>query len=224
MERHSELTERICNVMIIDKQAVIRFGIKAILEQKNDEYIFRVWSAGGAQEAFEKLDRFQADVALIDDHVQDGKGKQLTESLLQVRPDLRILGMAEEHENWRVRDMISAGALGYIRKNVSPIELYNAVVRAYTGKNYFSAYIANSLLEEERITYEKQQRAPDTLSRRELEVLRLLARGQTTKEISTALRIGIRTVETHRKHLYRKAKAKNAAAMIRLAYEYGLLP
>lgn len=224
MGGYSELQERVCNVLVIDSHAITRYGIKAILEQKNEEYIFRVSGAMNSIEALQKVGGMRIDVALLDDSFQDGKGPLVTTRLLELRPDLRVLGMADRPENWRVREMVNVGALGYIRKNITPTELLHAVVGAYSGRRFYSSFIANSLLEENRTNYEKAKRAPDALTQRELDVLKLVALGKTSKEISEALRIGVRTVETHRKHLIQKTKVKNAASLIRLAYEYKLLP
>jgi DNA-binding NarL/FixJ family response regulator len=224
MGGYSNLQEMVCNVLVIDRQAITRYGIKAILEQKNDVYIFRVTGAMNAVEAVQKVEGMKVDVALLDDTVYDGKGPQVTTRLLELRPDLRILGMSERPENWRVREMVDVGALGYIKKNVTPTELLQAVAGAFSGKRYYSAMVANSLLEENRSNYEKMKRSPDELSPRELDVLKLIALGKTSKEISGLLRIGVRTVETHRKHLIKKTNVSNAASLISLAYEYKLLP
>jgi len=143
--------------------------------------------------------------------------------MLEIRPDLRILGMGNKTNVLLVESVMEAGAVGYLQKNISIVELIQALRSTFNGDHYYSGTVANQLLEESRRQYQRLKQAPVALSRREIQVLALIAEGKTTKVICGELSIGTRTVETHRKNLFRKMGVKNAPSLIKLANDYNLL-
>ena len=143
--------------------------------------------------------------------------------MILLEPKLRVLVLGDRFGAKQVKDAVDAGAMGYIKRNISATELVEAVAKVYSKYSYFSSSVADLLLGEERVKYSVLQRTPVPLTPRELEVLRLIMLGLTNNRICELLCIGVRTVETHRKNLLRKTEAKNAAGLVRIAMELNLL-
>jgi DNA-binding NarL/FixJ family response regulator len=215
---------RPCTVLIVELWALIRSGIKQILESQNDPlYRYRVLISQDASEAIRKLMRHPVDVVLMGDTVQIGGALDLITEMLKIRPDLRILVMSNTPVSGQVRAAEGAGAAGYLHKNLTSQDLLEAVWETYNGKNYYSSAVANRLLEDERLDYEVRTKAEARLSNRELQVLRLIASGKTTPQISKELSIGARTAETYRKNLLQKTKTRNAPGLVQYAFTNKLL-
>ncbi|TDW96153.1 LuxR C-terminal-related transcriptional regulator [Dinghuibacter silviterrae] len=216
--------ERPCTVLIVELWALIRSGVKQILESQNEPvYRYRVLLAQDASEAIRKLTRNPVDIVLMGDNVQIGGTPLLIKEMLKVYPDLRILVMADLPLSNHVKAAQEAGALGYLHKNLTHQDLLEAIWKTYNGNVYYSSSVANRLLEDERMDYETRMKAEAKLSNRELQVLRLIASGMTTPQISVELSIGRRTAETYRKNLLQKTRTQNAPGLVRYAFTNKLL-
>jgi DNA-binding NarL/FixJ family response regulator len=225
MERYrTESIVTTCAVLVVDRWPIVRYGIKHILETKNDPtWFFQIIGATDASDALKRLQKEDYQVVLLDDQIQIGGAPLLVREMLEIRPDLRILGMGDKTNALLVESVMEAGAVGYLQKNISIAELVQALRATFNGDHFYSCSVANQLLEESRRQYQRLKRAPVTLSRREMQVLVLIAEGKTSKAMCEELLIGTRTVETHRKNLFRKMGVKNAPSLIKLAHDYNLL-
>jgi DNA-binding NarL/FixJ family response regulator len=180
-------------------------------------------SAIDATDTIRKLAIASVDIAILSDQLQIGGTPSLIQQMIHQQPGLRVLVMGDRFTAKQVRDARDAGASGYIKKNVSAMELCEAVVNVYGKRSYFSSTVSELLIEENRLNYDIRHRTQKPLTPRELEVLHLIVMGMTNNRICAVLGIGIRTVETHRKHLLQKAGVENTASLVRVAIELNLV-
>lgn len=212
------------NILIADSHPMIRHGITKMLSSKSSQYYFRILEAEDRTEAVNKIRHTSIDIVILDDMLPETTGPEMTKEMILVRPGIRVLVMSESLDLVHVIKTKGVGAYGFILKNIQTSELLAAIDEILNGNHYYSAVVANKLL---------QQNSPDLkatfsytrkISPREHVVLKLVVLGKTNKEIADELYIGERTVETHRKNLMHKLQVRNAAALIRVSYEQRLLP
>ena len=206
-------------VVIVDDHAVVRSGLKALLEKEPDIEV--VGEAGDAKNAVFELRAKKPDVMLIDITMPGENGIVATQNVLRERPETKVLILSMEDDPSYVRDAFAAGALGYILKEAADTELVQAIHEVAEGKNYVNPALGAKLVAAENRT--RREKAEDPLSEREREVLKLLAMGHTNQEISAQLYLSVRTVETHRAHIMRKLRLKTRAELVSYALEHGLL-
>lgn len=223
-------------VFVIDDHQVIINGINAMLAEYEEFELLD--SANSGEEALEKLKKLSGqgnfpDVILMDIKLPDINGIELTRKvidLFQDREKLNILAFTMFDENEYVLNMLKAGAKGYLLKNSSKEELTLGLKKVASGKAYFSDDVTESVIS--RYALGSPQTSPSVsssditkrLTKREIEVLKLIASELTSKEISEKLNISERTVHTHRRSLMQKLGVKNVAGLIRYAYSMNLVP
>jgi DNA-binding NarL/FixJ family response regulator len=191
-------------------------GMSAMLRQEPSIEV-----AGYAMNASSCLGFFvsqSVDVVLMDINLPDKSGTDLCGELKQRFPGLRILGISNLNQGSYVREMMSRGASGYVLKNVSREELLNAINKVYEGKEYLSMEAGQAMRRE----VERQRDLP-LITKREKEVLTLIASGLTNPAIAEKLFVSTSTVDTHRKSLLAKLDVKNTAALIKFALENKLI-
>lgn len=199
------------SVFLVDDHSVFRAGVKAELAGAVDI----VGEAGTVAEAVRGIERTHPDVVLLDVHMPDGGGL----AVLKRAPGPAYLALSVSDAAEDVIALIRAGARGYVTKNIAGAELAEAIERVRGGDAYFSPRLAGFVLDAfaSGPVVEEDDPAVDSLTRRELEVLRLLARGYTYKEIAERLFISVKTVETHASHILRKTQTSNRHQLTRWA-------
>lgn len=208
-------------VFLVDDHSVFRAGVRAELAASSEIEI--VGDAGTVAEALEGIARTSPDVVLLDVHMPDGGGLAVINATANqpARPVFLALSVSDAAED--VIALIRAGARGYVTKNISGPDLAEAVVQVHSGDAYFSPRLAGFVLDAFASgspapeLEEGQDPAVDALTRRELEVLRLLARGYTYREIGKQLFISVKTVETHASNILRKTQQSNRHQLTRWA-------
>ncbi|MCB9233540.1 MAG: response regulator transcription factor [Bacteroidia bacterium] len=211
-------------LIIADDHEIFRDGLKALLDQEPDLKVIAE-AASGAQTR-EAMAREAADVVLMDIKMPDGNGIETTRFLKENYPETHILALSMYDEDKYIMEMLAAGATGYLLKNTSRQELLQAIHTLLKGETYFSPEVSSRLLNRYvKKEFRQEGSSPDhiVLTKREKEVLRLIAEELTNPEIGEKLFISRRTVDTHRKNLLQKTGAKNTAGLIRFAMEAGLL-
>lgn len=201
-------------VIIVDDHPMVIEGLKALLSNYDVLTVSHTFTKG--KEAYEYLSVNSCDVVLMDVNLPDINGIELCDKLSSVNADLRILGMSTYNEASIIRQMIQNGAKGYLLKNASAKELYNAIENVCDGKTYFS-------LDVQSILAESSLKNVPHLTRREKEVLGLISSGETTQQIADKLYLSPLTVETHRRNLMQKFGVNNAPALIKMAIDHRLL-
>lgn len=208
-------------VFLVDDHSVFRAGVRAELAAAPEIEI--VGDAGTVAEALEGIARTSPDVVLLDVHMPDGGGLAVINATAQQssRPVFLALSVSDAAED--VIALIRAGARGYVTKNISGPDLAQAIVQVNSGDAYFSPRLAGFVLDAFASgapapePEEGQDPVVDALTRRELEVLRLLARGYTYREIGKQLFISVKTVETHASNILRKTQQSNRHQLTRWA-------
>lgn len=214
------------SVFLVDDHSVFRAGVRAELAAAGDIEV--VGDAGTVTEAVAEIAASQPDVVLLDVHMPDGGGL----AVLHGAPGPVYLALSVSDAAEDVIALIRAGARGYVTKNISGSELAAAVRRVHEGDAYFSPRLAGFVLDAfaSGALAESKPGAPDesvdpavdALTRRELEVLRLLARGYTYREIGERLFISVKTVETHASNILRKTQQSNRHQLTRWAASHDL--
>jgi len=206
-------------VLIVDDHAVVRTGIKLLLDQEDD--LEPVGEAGSARDAVFQARSTKPDVVLLDVVMPDSSGLDVIPTLLHEQPDTKILILSMQDDPRYVREAFAAGASGYVLKEAADVEVVAAVREVAHGGRYVHPELGARLIAADAA--EARRADEDPLSEREHEVLRLLALGHTNQEISKQLFISVRTAETHRAHIMQKLRLSTRADLVRYALAQGLL-
>ena len=211
-------------VVVVDDHATFRTGLKADLDPDRIQVVGEAADVDGAVAVIR--DRRPA-VVLLDVHLPGGRGgggAEVAAACQDLAPQVRFLAISVSDAAEDVVGVIRAGARGYLTKTASGAEVSDAVQRVAAGDAVFSPRLAGFVLDAFGTSaVAAQDDELDLLSERELEVMRLIARGYTYKEAARQLFISVRTVETHVSHVLRKLQLSNRHELGRWAGERGLL-
>ena len=216
-------------VVIADDQALVRTGFEMILNAAGVEV---VGQAGNGQEAVDLVRRLRPDVVLMDIRMPELDGLEATRRILAANPttatgqQTRIIILTTFDLDRYVYDALAAGASGFLLKDVSAAHLANAVRLVATGDALLAPSITRRLVEryaQREVANETAHRGLASLTARELEVLRLVARGRNNQEIAEQLRLSEATVKTHVTHILTKLALRDRIQAVVLAYETGLV-
>jgi NarL family two-component system response regulator LiaR len=197
-------------VLIADDHAIVRKGIRALLATELDIEV--VGEARNGQEAIDEASRLEPDIILMDLVMPEVDGLEAIRHIVAHQPDARILVLTSFATDDKIFPAIKAGALGYLLKDSEPQELVQAIHQVYRGESSLHPLVARKLLHE-LSQPSRQPPTPDPLTGREVEVLQLVALGQSNREIATVLMISEATVRTHvsnilgKLHLARRTQA-----------------
>jgi len=203
-------------VFIVEDHHVVIEGIQSLLQ--NEKNIKIVGYANTATECMNYLATGKAEVILMDISLPDLSGIELCKLIKTKYKKVMVLALSTFNEGIYMNKMMENGASGYLLKNVTRQELIDGITTVSKGGLYFS-FEAGKIY---KSTLEKNSRQP-VLTKREKEVMKLIAEGLTNAEIGKRLFISIDTVDTHRKNLYTKLDVKNTALLIRYAIENGII-
>jgi len=200
-------------IFIVDDHYMVIEGIRSLLQNETDiEWLGHATNAASCL-GFLKLQ--QPDVILMDVNLPDKSGTELCKEVKQLYPSVLVLGLSTFNQQAIIENMIQNGASGYLLKNATKKEIMEAITLVQKGRSYFSAEAAQSL--------KKPHEQQPLITRREKEVLQLIAEGLTNAEVSEKLFISVSTVNTHRKSLLEKFEVKNTATLIGKAIKMGLI-
>lgn len=217
------MTDAVITVMVVDDHPMWREGVSRDLAEAG----FAVpATADGVGTATRRAAAVQPDVVLMDMQLIDGNGATATAEVLRVSPASRVLVLSASAERDDVLDAIKAGASGYLVKSASAAELIEAVRATAAGQPVFTPGLAGLVLGE----YRRMATAPaaadephrPSLTERETEVLRMVAKGLSAKQIAARLNLSHRTVENHVQATLRKLQLANRVELTRYAIEQGL--
>ena len=209
-------------VLIADDHKVFRDGIISILEGEEDIEV--VGEAGNGREVMELLTKVQPDVILMDISMGDAGGIEASGLIQKQFPKIKILALSMHHESTYIVKMLEAGAKGYLLKDAGGKEMIRAIRVVNEGNTYYSGEVSAAIIEHlTKGTKPKEKKEGIPLSKRELEVLQLIAEEFTNPEIAEKLFISIRTVDTHRRNLIEKLAVKNTAGLVKYAIRNGII-
>ena len=207
-------------VLLADDHSIVRAGLRRIVEESGDIEV--VAEAEDGRKAIQLVQKTDPDVAVIDISMPDLDGLEVISRLQNLHPKLPILVLTMHEEGQYVVRTIQAGARGYLTKQSAPEQLVKAIRKIYDGKRYITDEAAESLAL--RVAKGSNGKSPlDSLSMRELQVLRRLAMGHTNREIAVAYHISIKTVDTYRARLLKKLGLRNNAELSRFAIQNRLI-
>lgn len=205
-------------VMLADDHALIREGFRSLLGK--NELFEIVGEAENGKELMQLITQSTPDVVLVDINMPQMSGLEVLEQTKKIRPEIKFIILTMHEEREYIKRALTAGAEGYLLKNVEKAELEKAIKTVSEGGKYFSPLITNILAE----YVAKPAAAPAAeISPREKEVLELVAQGFSTKQIADKLDISVRTVESHRINMLKKLEVSNTAELIRKSIELKIL-
>lgn len=207
-------------VLLADDHSIVRAGLRRIVEDSGDMEV--IAEAADGNEAIEKALEVGPDVAVVDISMPGVDGLEVISRLHDHHPDLPVIILTMHEEEQYVVRSIGAGAKGYITKRSAPENLVAAIRKVFSGGRYISNEAAELLAL--RVARGAGEASPiDSLSNRELQVLRRLALGQTNREIAETYTISVKTVDTYRFRLLKKLNLRNNAEVSRFAIQNGLI-
>ncbi len=202
-------------VVIADDHAVVRRGLRQLLDAEEGFEV--VAEAADLESARRYVRGHHPDVLVLDLNLPNGLSLGAIPELRAECPETQIVVLTMQSEPAYARRALAAGALGYVLKEAAESELVEALRRAADGDRYLNPRLGAS------VAVEVGSDRPNGLSERELEVLRMIALGNTNAEIAAALFVSVRTVETHRAHIQQKLGLRSRSELVRYALDHGLM-
>jgi len=214
--------ETMIKVILVDDHTLIRDGLKSLL--KSERSIQIIGEAENGQQLLEMLDHTSTDVIMLDLNMPIMDGFETLEHLKEKYPQVKVLILTMLDQKSYVHKVRNSGATGYVLKTAGREELVHAIKTVASGSSFICSEVALNLLNQNNGAEEYTLKKDGTdLSKREMEVLRLIAEGYTNAEIADKLFASKRTIESHRQHLIEKTKARNTATLIKFALQQGLI-
>ena len=210
-------------ILITDDHQIIIDGLKSLLSDEKDLQV--IGEASNGKEAIEFLKLLKADVVLMDIDMPVLIGIEATKKIKSEFDDVRVIILTMHNESGLIKTLVAAGADGYILKNSDQSELLEAIRKVASGNQYFSSDVTLSLLNKNSSQLKQFQTDSKIaeLTSREIEILKMIAEGNSNKEIGEILFISHRTVDTHRTNLMKKLDVNNIAGLIRYAIQQGFV-
>lgn len=210
--------KRKIRILLADDHKMVRQGFRLILSSQDDMEI--VGEAGNGVETVELAKALKPDVVVMDVMMPGLNGIEATRRIRQASPQIRVLALSVHRDSVYVREIIRAGAEGYLLKESADTDLLAAVRAVAEGNSYLSPEVAGAVLKD----YRKHATNPlDLLSAREREILQLIAEGRTNKEIAARLNLSVYTVDGHRTRIMEKLDLHSVGELVRFAVRNGLV-
>jgi DNA-binding NarL/FixJ family response regulator len=206
-------------VFLVDDHGLFRAGVRTELEGVHEV----VGEAADVEQAVARIPATRPDVVLLDVHLPGGGGTEVLARLVPTHPDLKFLALSVSDNPDDVIAVIRAGARGYVTKSISGTELADAVERVADGDAVFSPRLAGFVLDAFAGPGTPSDPELDQLTARERDVLRLIARGYTYKEVAQELVLSVKTVETHVSAVLRKLQLSNRHQLSRWATDHRIV-
>jgi DNA-binding NarL/FixJ family response regulator len=209
--------KKIIKLFIADDHQMFIDGIKALLQ--DTDHIEIIGEATNGHQVIEKLEKCTPDIILMDIGMPELNGIETTRMVYAKDPGIKIIGLTMYDDNNRVVKMLKAGAKGYVLKNTTRQELLQAIQTVASGGVHYSAQaIVNTM----QTISDKNTNPVANLTEREIEIIKLIVKSMTNKEIADKLSISELTVNTHRKNAMRKLEIKNTAGLVKFAIDHHL--
>ena len=208
-------------VLIADDHGVLRAGLRALLNSEQEMEV--VGEAADAEQTLRLAEELHPDVVLMDLNMPKGGGIHATQQLKELLPEVKVLILTVHEDNSILREAIQCGAAGYILKRAVESELINAIQAVARGELYIHPAMTRALIDNSPTESLPDQTRAATLTQREYEVLRLIAQGNSNRQVASLLTISVRTVESHRANLMEKLNLTCRVELVRYASQHGML-
>lgn len=204
------------SVFIVDDHPIVRQGLSQLINAEQDLVV--CGDAATVNGAMQSLDSAEPDVVIIDLSLADSDGLELLKKIRNKTRDLPVLVLSMHDENIYAERLLSAGANGYIMKQAAADQLLTALRRVLAGGVYVSENLRTAMAKRSAGSEGSEDSDPiERLSNRELQVLSLIGRGQTTRQVATNLNLSVKTVESHRQRMKKKLHLQTSAQLIHFA-------
>ncbi|RLD86581.1 MAG: DNA-binding response regulator [Bacteroidetes bacterium] len=208
-------------VLIADDHQLFREGLINLLSSSKEIDI--IAHADNGKDAYEKAIIYNPDVILMDISMPVMNGEESTRLVKKQNPSIKVIALTMHSDKHYIKTMLEAGVDGYLFKNCTYNQLIEAIKTVVAGEKYLSGDITETLIDDYLNTENSSENKESELTEREMDVLKLYAEGKTTREISEALFVSIKTVGTHRQHIMEKLDIKTTVEMIRYALKKGII-
>ncbi len=211
--------QRARTVYIVDDHPVVRQGLAQLIEQEPDLAV--CGEAADVREARAFLSRLTPDIVILDLSLRDSDGLELIKDIRSKYAGLPVLVLSMHDENIYAERLLSSGASGYIMKQAAGDQLIAALRRVLGGGIYVSEQVGASMIERFAVSGRKHSMDPiERLSNREVQVLNLIGRGKTTREIAQDLNLSIKTIESHRQRIKKKLSLETSPRLVQFAVNW----
>ena len=205
-------------ILLADDHAVVRQGFRLLLDEQPDMEV--VGEAGNGREAVQCAADLKPDVIVMDVAMPELNGIEATRRINEEAPHSRVLALSMHKDAVYVREMLRAGARGYLLKDAIDRDLITAIRNVAEGDGYISPAVSDAVLSD----YRRHVSDPiDLLSSREREILQMLAEGKTNKEVAAMLHLSVHTVDAHRGRIMEKLNLHSIGELVRFAVRNGLI-
>jgi DNA-binding NarL/FixJ family response regulator len=211
-------------ILVADDHSIVRRGVRALLETHAGWKVCGEAATGA--EAVKQAKKLRPDVAVIDITMPDLNGFEATRQIRTVAPQTQILVLTVHESEQALREVLDAGALGYVSKSDLDLNLSAAIESLLRHKPFFSSRVSEMMLKrylKQDVPSKLPGTGPATLTPRQREIVRLLAEGKTNKEVALALGISVKTAETHRNNIMRKLQLRSFSHLVRYAVRHNLV-
>jgi len=204
------------SVLIVDDHPIVRQGLSQLINAEDDLEV--CGDAATVEEALQSLDESYPDVVIVDLSLAHSDGLELIKEIRSETRHLPVLVLSMHDENMYAERLLSAGANGYIMKQAAADQLLIALRRVLAGGVYVSEHLGATMIERIAGNDSKHASNPiERLSNRELQVLNLIGRGKTTREVAENLSLSVKTVESHRQRIKKKLNLQTSAQLVQFA-------
>ena len=219
-------------ILLVDDHKLVRNGIRYTLETGRTAIkIDRIDEATNGDEAINRCKAINYDLIFMDINMPEKDGIAATKEILRSDKFTKVIAISMYNEDFEIRSMMKAGAVGYLLKNTGTEILDEAISTVLAGGKYYSNDVAIKLMEpfnetdyqKQRVVRESITKEDSVLTSRELEVLGMIASELTNEEIADRLKLSKRTVDSHRQNIINKLQVKNTAGLIKYAFKVGII-
>ena len=207
------------SIILVDDHKLIRDSWSFILN--SDSRFTVVGETNNGEEAVEIVKNVKPDVILMDVNMAPVNGFDATRQIMKLSPGSKVIAVSMHTMPAYAKRMMQLGAMGYVTKNSSKDEMIKAILEVYDGRKYICEEVKNILAQKE-LEEEESPTDMNNLSRREIDIIKLIKEGLSSKEIASQLDISLKTVEVHRYNILKKLKLRNTAALVNFINVNGL--
>jgi DNA-binding NarL/FixJ family response regulator len=215
--------KKVVNILIVDDHKVLRQGLKKMLSGLKKYLDIQTTEADSGVQAILKINQKDFDLIIMDYQMTDTSGLETIRRILRFKRRMKIIILSNYDDLVFVESVRDAGAKGYLLKNIDSEDLLNAINTVLAGKIYYSNEIALKLLEANETDQSLNNFRKVLLTKREMEILKLIGKELSTQQIAEKLFISKKTVDSHRQNLLHKLNVKNTAGLVNAAHKMNLL-
>jgi DNA-binding NarL/FixJ family response regulator len=211
-------------ILVADDHSIVRRGVRALLETRPGWKVCGEAATGA--EAVKQAKKLRPDVVVIDITMPDLNGFEATRQIRAATPQTEVLVLTVHESEQALREVLDAGALGYVSKSDLDLNLSTAIESLLRHKPFLSSRVSEMMLErylKRDVPPKPVGAGPTILTPRQREIVRLLAEGKTNKEVALALGISVKTAETHRNNIMRKLHLRSFSHLVRYAVRHNLV-